>query len=96
MSCDVFKWHSRFNRIERAVFLGSTKFIVSTAGKRELYDLSKDRNEKSNLYRADENASKELEAKLNEWLQAVRVDTDTPVKMDKKTINSLKSLGYIK
>ena len=41
-------WHQRFNRTEHAIISGPLKFINSTAGKRELYDLLNDPNEEKN------------------------------------------------
>ena len=37
--------HERFRSIERALFFGPYKFISSTAGKREMYNLSTDPEE---------------------------------------------------
>jgi arylsulfatase A-like enzyme len=89
-------WHPRFRRIERAIFSGRFKFINSTAGKRELYDLSKDLDEKENLYGAAEGTSRELEAKLNRWLRETKEESGSTRQLDKGTLDRLKSLGYIK
>jgi len=62
---------SRFHRIERAIFSWPYKFISSTAGEKELYDLSKDPFEKENLYRHGERISGELELRLGRWLNSV-------------------------
>jgi arylsulfatase A-like enzyme len=90
------KWHSRFNRFERAIFSGNYKLISSTDGKRELYDLSKDPDEKGNFYETNDGISKELEAKLNQWLKEVKEESASPAKLRKETLDRLKSLGYIK
>jgi len=90
------EWHLRFRRVERAIFSGQFKFISSTAGKRELYDLSKDPDEKENLYNGNGGISKELEVTLNRWLSEVREESGSPVKLDKEALDRLKSLGYIK
>ncbi|MBI3666938.1 MAG: sulfatase [Acidobacteria bacterium] len=87
--------HPRFHRVERALFAGSLKFIYSTAGKRELYDLSQDPNETTNLYSAKRGVSREMEAKLNEWLRGVRAEYPTPSQLDKETLDRLRSLGYL-
>ena len=75
--------HVRPSRTERAIFSGPYKFISSTTGKKELYDLSKDPNEKENLYRRDDNISKELERRLNQWLNSVAVKAPSLAKADK-------------
>ena len=93
---DFFNWHPRFRRVERAIFSGQFKFIGSTAGKRELYDLSKDPEEKENLYEMDKGASRELEARLNQWLREVKEESGSAQALDKGALDRLKSLGYIK
>jgi arylsulfatase A-like enzyme len=87
--------HPRFRRVERAIFLGTFKLISSTNGKRELYDLSKDPHEQHNLYRADDPVSQQLEAKLDEWVKSVRPRRGQPAKLDRETLDRLKSLGYV-
>lgn len=87
--------HSRFNRIERAIFSGPYKFISSTAGKRELYSLSKDPKEKENLYRENDEVSKEYESRLDQWLRLVKAETGPPAKLDKEALDRLKALGYV-
>ncbi len=93
---NLLRWHKRFHRIERAIFSGTLKFISSTSGKRELYDLPNDPNEKMNLYKPDDGKSIELETRLNEWLKTVPAESDSAAKLDKETLDRLKSLGYIK
>jgi arylsulfatase A-like enzyme len=87
--------HPRFRRAERAIFLGSFKFIWSTNGKRELYNLSRDPHEQKNLYKPDGPVSQQLEAKLDEWVKSVRPRPGQPAKLDRETLDRLKSLGYI-
>ena len=88
-------WHNRFRRTERAIFSWPYKFISSTAGKRELYDLSNDPNERENLYKEDDGVSKELESRLKEWLKTVKEETGSPAKLDKEALDRLKALGYV-
>jgi arylsulfatase A-like enzyme len=91
--------HPRFRCIERAIFSRTFKFIRSTAGKRELYDLSKDPNEKKNLYDSDSNVSKELETRLTRWLASVESpgkEDGAPVQLKREILEALKTLGYIK
>ena len=87
--------HPRFRRVERALFSGSLKFIHSTAGKRELYDLSKDQNENRNLYHKEDGVSGELEARLNQWLRTIGEERSAPTKLGKDVRDRLKSLGYL-
>ena len=88
-------YHPRFDRIERAIFSGPYKFISSTSGKRELYNLSEDADEKENLYDADNDVSKALEAQLNQWLNSVEAESSLPAKLDRDALDRLKALGYV-
>ncbi|MBI3666424.1 MAG: sulfatase [Acidobacteria bacterium] len=87
--------HPRFNRVERALVAGYWKFVHSTAGKRELYDLSKDPDETRNLYSAGDGVSRELEARLDQWLDTVHAESGGPSNLNKETLERLRSLGYI-
>jgi arylsulfatase A-like enzyme len=93
---DHCKWHPRLQRTQRAMFSGTLKFIESTSGKRELYDLLKDPNEKVDLYKMDDDTSRELEAKLNHWLNEAKKGSGSSLPVNKEAIEQLKSLGYVK
>ncbi len=84
---------ARFRRLERSVVDGSAKFITSTTGKRELYNLDLDPGEKTNLYRPDQAATRELAAKIDRILKGAP-------KFDRKglppdALERLRSLGYV-
>ncbi len=93
--------NKRFHRIERAIFSNSMKFITSTSGKQELYDLSRDPEEKKNIYSANDSTSGKLKAELNQWIKDVKKDIpsrEEPAsrkKSDKGALDRLKALGYI-
>jgi len=87
--------HERFDRIQRAVYSGSLKFISSTSGRKELYDLSRDPDETQGLYGQDD-ASSQMQRDLNRWLVTVQPKTSQPVEMDPATGRTLKALGYIR
>jgi len=84
----------RFRRIERAAVSGSRKLIVSTAGKRELYDLASDPRETTNLYRTDLGV-RQLEAHLNLWLKTAVPERNATGGIDRNALDRLKSLGYV-
>jgi arylsulfatase A-like enzyme len=92
---DEFENHTRFQRVERALFSGSWKFIWSTAGKRELYDLKADPAEARSLFTQEVKKSRELQALLNKWVQQSRSQTSDPAKLNQEEIERLKSLGYV-
>ena len=95
------RYHKRFYRIQRAIFSDSMKFITSTSGTQELYDLSKDPEEKKNIYRSDDSTSEKLKAELNQWFKDVSEDIPSRngsaprKKSDKGALDRLKALGYI-
>jgi arylsulfatase A-like enzyme len=91
--------HPRFERTECAIFSEPYKFITSTSGKRELYNLSKDPTEKEDLSVSDREISRKLEAEMNQWVNSAEfADTEaaSAPKFDTDTINRLKSLGYLR
>jgi arylsulfatase A-like enzyme len=86
----------KMRRVERAILSGSFKFVVSTAGKKELYDLSKDPGEKRNLYNQDGDSLYELERTMNQWIKTAPRPSGKSRKVDRNAIENLKSLGYMK
>ena len=89
------KRRGRFDRKERAIFAGNLKFISSTTGKRELYDLREDPCETRNLYQADEPRSAALKAMLDDWVKRTAHGERRYVRPDPRVIEQLRSLGYI-
>jgi arylsulfatase A-like enzyme len=93
----MFELHDRFHRVERALYSKSLKYISSTAGKRELYELSRDPNEMIDLYPANNKVAKKLETRLTQWLnQQGETEETSAVKLDQDTLDRLKSLGYVR
>ena len=83
---------------KRATYAGPRKLVISTAGKREFYDLQTDPGERRNILQLEGNAAKArgLESDLAQWLKKIPRQTPgkTP-KMDNATLERLKSLGYV-
>lgn len=86
----------KMRRIERAIISGSFKFITSTKGKKELYDLTKDPGEKENLYCAADDISQGLESTMNQWIKTAPPKSSLSRNVDKNALENLKFLGYIK
>ncbi len=87
--------HPDFRRTEEGLMLGEMKLVLSTTGKRELFDLSKDSYEENNLYRDGDPRAASLMATLETWKRNVR--TAKPARMtsgDRGAMDRLKSLGY--
>jgi arylsulfatase A-like enzyme len=81
--------------ILRTVLDGSLKLIASTDGSREAYDLEADPTELHNLYPLNKPEVKALEDRLVKWIAAMPPQDLRGAKLDKQTIERLKSLGYV-
>lgn len=81
-----------------AVHDGRFKFLLSTAGKQELYDVTADPTESTNLIDSHADDAKRLAAHLAAWLERtpkfVPPDTGDDASLDPDVLNALKSLGY--
>ncbi|MBV8847944.1 MAG: sulfatase [Bryobacterales bacterium] len=86
---------NRPNNIRRAVFDGPTKLVVSQDATRELYNLAADPNEEHNLYDSANPVGKALEDRLSKWVAAMPKQDSKAGKLDKSTVERLKSLGYV-
>jgi arylsulfatase A-like enzyme len=94
--CDLLvSLSSRFRRIERAAFMGDFKLITSTAGTHEFYNLTADPHEERNIYDRRLPAASALEAGLHDWESTTPVAHPQPAVLDRRAMESLKSLGYL-
>jgi arylsulfatase A-like enzyme len=93
-SSDVLRLHPRFHRIQSAMFSGTMKIIKSTDGTLELYNLADDPNEDVNIFEPN-GQSHQLEEKLENWLKTVRGVSGPSPKLDRGTVEKLRSLGYV-
>jgi len=85
----------RLDRVERAVFSGTKKFIHSSSGRRELYDLARDPRETENLASAGGEGELEgLQKKLEAWAKAAPPRRRRGKRLDRDALERLKSLGY--
>jgi arylsulfatase A-like enzyme len=85
----------RLRGIRRAVFAGSSKLIVWTAGPTEFYDLASDTEESHDRYQPDDPRMRELADRLTKWTADIPRQRETPRKLDKDAVERLKSLGYV-
>jgi arylsulfatase A-like enzyme len=81
--------------ILRTVLDGTMKLIASSDGSREVYDLLIDPGEQHNLYGSNIPEIKPLEDRLAKWVSAMPAQDLRGKKLDKATIERLKSLGYV-
>ena len=89
-----------FKRRLRAVRSHDLKLIVGSDGSRELYDVARDSLELENLIGRDEYAaeSMRLQALLQDRFRACQEDPtveSAPIELDERTLQELRSLGYI-
>jgi hypothetical protein len=79
----------------RAVFEWPHKFIATSNGRRELFNLASDPNETRNLYIREPEVAAALQAKLTRWA-ATRPQIRQQVrKLSPEDLQRLKSLGYV-
>jgi arylsulfatase A-like enzyme len=95
-SGNILDIDKRFDRVERAIFLRPYKFISSTAGKKELYNIQNDPQEMEDLYQSAHNVAGELDARLGNWIKGAVTEDPSQFKLDSDTMDRLKALGYVK
>jgi arylsulfatase A-like enzyme len=86
---------ARLRGVRRAVFSGSSKLITWSAGSPEFYDLSADPGESANHYRPDDPVASSLMARMIAWTAAIPRQLPNPAKLDKSSMERIKSLGYV-
>lgn len=89
-------WGHRFRRIRRATYEWPHKYIASSDGAHELYDLEADPLELDNRIKRDPSLAAELARKLDERFTAMpkgEVDR-TRKSMKKRQMRELRALGY--
>jgi len=90
-------WGHRFNRVRTAIFDWPYKYISSTDGDHELYDLVRDPSESFNLIADEPEIAESLALRLQDFFEErIRSNervTQTP--LSKEELKRLKSLGYI-
>jgi arylsulfatase A-like enzyme len=91
----LVEWNPSFDRIGRAIFEGQYKFIRTTAGGRELYDLASDPKETRNLFSEDDDISRGLEEDLDQWLKMLKEEVTPTTDLTPQAVDQLRSLGYV-
>jgi arylsulfatase A-like enzyme len=79
---------------KRAIFRDSWKLIESSTASQALYDLSADSGENRNVLGEQPQVAAEMGAVLSAW-QKNLVPVNGPPRIDKDTLDRLKSLGYV-
>lgn len=81
--------------VEHAGIVGFLKLIANDSGRRELYDLAADPDERHNLCAKNPRRAKEIEFTLTKWLSSAPLQPSTKSAIDKEGLDRLKSLGYV-
>ena len=79
----------------RSVISWPNKFITSSSGKYESYDLANDPDETRNLFGSRNPAAQQLGAKMASWIKSMPRQSKQRLKLDPEVVRRLKSLGYI-
>jgi|SRR5579871_21221 len=79
----------------RAVYSWPYKFITSTNGKRQLYDIQADPEETRDLSQTRAAVAQQLNADLHAWMKTFPAQGQQKVKLDPESLQRLKSLGYV-
>jgi arylsulfatase A-like enzyme len=87
---------SDIGRPETALFFGTHKLVVRHSGDHLLFDLSQDPGESSNVRESDHTGAARLDAQLQAWLDRVPRFDARGSRPDQRTMDRLKSLGYVR
>ncbi len=91
-------WGKRFDRIRRAIYQGAHKFIFSSDGNHELYNLDEDPKETDNMILKKKGIAENLLDKITRFIREGR--SPLPAKTtiqppSQQEVERLKSLGYL-
>ena len=89
---------TRFDRTFRGIVSASRKYIATSAGSPELYNLLQDPAESNNLYNPEQAQSRDAAERLSVVSQMARSSGQSlrsPGKVDRDTVERLRSLGYV-
>ncbi len=90
-------WGGRFERIRRVVYRGDLKYIDSSDGQNELYNLAADGGELSDMIEAQSATAGELADELRRWLEAPHAEQipfEERIFSDEER-ERLEALGYL-
>jgi len=95
-------WGHRFKRVRTALYEGDFKFIHSTDGKHEMYDLAADPKEQNNIIAAQPELAERLRAEVETMISKApeppiitKGKGEAEVLQDREELQDLKDLGYL-
>jgi hypothetical protein len=80
---------------QHSLVSGKWKFVRSASGKIELYDIVADPQETNDLASNEKQVSEELARSLGSWLRKAATLSHSGARPDARTMEMLKSLGYV-
>lgn len=94
------EFRKRFDRVLRSVRTNTHKFIWSSNGKHELYDLLHDPDEGRNVVETEPALALQLRGELDLWLESFRhygqvAEPEPVVEDDERVVERLRDLGYV-
>jgi hypothetical protein len=90
----VGAWAERLDRVRRAVVLGRYKYVHSSDGQHELYDLEADPDERVNLIEARPDLAEPLAAELARWDFPEEGPPPRVLEAEPRRRDVLRELGY--
>jgi arylsulfatase A-like enzyme len=89
-------WGARFDRIRTVLYAGDVKYIRSSDGRHELYDLAADHDELANALTQDPSRAAAFERRLDEFLRTLggAAEAAEVESIDQETAERLRGLGY--
>jgi arylsulfatase A-like enzyme len=83
-------------RIQRTVVRGRWKYVMSTDGKRELFDLEADPREEQDEAPREAGVATQLDRTLLDWIASAERSASENRRPDEEAIRALRSLGYVR
>ncbi len=93
----VRRFGERWNRDERALYLGGEKLVRRSDSSLGLYDLEGDPRELENLAGRKLDRVDEMQEMLDEWLRSANTMdvSGAPAEIDEKNLEEIRTLGYL-
>ena len=89
------EFDTRFSRQLRAIRTEQYKYIWSSDGADELYDLQVDPGERRNLIEVERETAVSLANQLQQWVEQHTIAAEAETRLDEAVISRLEALGYI-
>jgi hypothetical protein len=79
----------------RAIYRWPYKFIATSNGRRELFDLGHDPMEGRNLYTQEPGRATQLDDRMQAWMKSMPLQSHEAHTLSPEDLRRLKSLGYV-